>query len=270
MRFGSTHVKKLTPEGSLELWRRYKETHDVAVRNQLVLAFYPLVKYIAYKKVRELPSRCEIDDFISCGLLGLIAAIERFSDDRGTTLEQFAWTRINGAILDELRRQDWASRSLRRFERAATQSSERFCAGNGRHPTSKELAADLGITVEELRRRQSELNVAQVGSLNGAVSADEDAPVERLDTIASKDFDSQPEYSLATSEAKQRFRAEFRSLPVREREVAVLLYAQDWTLREVGQRLGVSESRVCQIHADLKYKLKRGLAADADLFTAVA
>jgi RNA polymerase sigma factor for flagellar operon FliA len=109
--------RRISHEETLALWRKYKETGDQQIRNRLVLTFSPLVKYIVYNKIRELPARCEVDDFISCGLEALIASIDRYDPDKGATLEQYAWTRIHGAVLDELRRQDWAPRSLRRWER---------------------------------------------------------------------------------------------------------------------------------------------------------
>ena len=96
--------KRLSAEATVALWREYRTTGDRAVRDRLVLTFAPLVKYIVYKKVREMPARCEVEDFISCGLEALIHSIERFDPEKGATLEQYAWTRIHGAVLDELRR----------------------------------------------------------------------------------------------------------------------------------------------------------------------
>jgi RNA polymerase sigma factor FliA len=110
----STSRRRVSAEDALALWREYKATGDLQVRNRLVMTYAPLVKYIVFKKVRELPARCEVEDFISCGLEALIASIDRYDPEKGATLEQFAWTRIHGAVLDELRRQDWAPRSLRR------------------------------------------------------------------------------------------------------------------------------------------------------------
>src|SRR5215203_6606648 len=132
--------RRVSADESLALWREYKRTGDVQVRNRLVMTFAPLVKYIVFKKVRELPARCDVEDFISCGLEALIASIDRFDPDRGATLEQFAWTRIHGAVLDELRRQDWAPRSLRRWERDIARAKERFAVNHGRQPTTDELA----------------------------------------------------------------------------------------------------------------------------------
>src|SRR5213592_1102022 len=115
--FTTTSRKRISSEDALALWREYKATADIQVRNRLVMTYAPLVKYIGFKKVRKLPARCEVEDFISCGLEALIASVDRYDPEKGATLEQFAWTRTHGAVLDELRRQDWAPCSLRRWER---------------------------------------------------------------------------------------------------------------------------------------------------------
>src|SRR5881275_1240426 len=137
---------RLSAEETLELWRKYKQTGDARVRDRLVLTFAPMVKYIVYKKVREIPARCEVDDFISCGLEALIRSIDRYDPEKGATLEQFAWTRIHGAVLDELRRNDWAPRSLRRWERDIAKAREAFIALHGRRPSRDELADALATT----------------------------------------------------------------------------------------------------------------------------
>ena len=113
------HADRLSADQTLKLWRDYQRTRDSKLRDRLVLTFAPMVKYIVYRKIREMPARCEVDDFISCGLEALIRSIDRYDPDKGATLEQFAWTRIHGAVLDELRRHDWAPRSLRRAVRVS-------------------------------------------------------------------------------------------------------------------------------------------------------
>jgi len=261
--------RRVSAEDALALWREYKATGDLQVRNRLVMTYAPLVKYIVFKKVRELPARCEVEDFISCGLEALIASIDRYDPAKGATLEQFAWTRIHGAVLDELRRQDWAPRSLRRWERDIHRAREQFSTLHGRRPTRDELAAALAISSEELRRRQDDIAVSDVTSLNTLVISDDETTVERIDTIADGDQRLDPEHASATSEAKAKFRRAFEDLPKREREVAVLLYVKNLTLREIGDILGVSESRVCQIHSQLKRTLKQQLSDDALLFSAV-
>src|SRR5215213_3225288 len=269
MQSSITSRKRLSSEDSLALWREYKATSDNHMRNRLVMTFAPLVKYIVFKKVRELPARCEVEDFISCGLEALIASIDRYDPDKGATLEQFAWTRIHGAVLDELRRQDWAPRSLRRWERDIARARDQFTTIHGRRPTREELAAALSISVEDLRRREDDIAVSDVTSLNTLVISDDETTVERIDTLADTDTRLDPEHQAATTEAKEKFRRAFDTLPQREREVAVLLYVKNLTLREIGEVMGVSESRICQIHSQLKRTLKQQLSDDAVLFSAV-
>jgi RNA polymerase sigma factor FliA len=265
----SSSRRRVSADEALALWAEYKRTGDVQVRNRLVMTFAPLVKYIVFKKVRELPARCEVEDFISCGLWALIASIDRYDPAKGATFEQFAWTRIHGAVLDELRRQDWAPRSLRRWERDIAKARDQFIALHGRRPSREELAESLAISVEALRRREDDIAVSDVTSLNTLVISDDETTVERIDTLAAGDERLDPEQASATEEAKGKFRSAFERLPRREREVAVLLYVKNLTLREIGEILGVSESRVCQIHSQLKRTLKQQLAGDALLFSAV-
>src|SRR3954453_1303898 len=130
----SLSSRRATSDQTLALWAEYHRTNDPALRDRLVLTFAPLVKYIVYKKVREMPARCEVEDFISCGLEALIRSIDRYDPSKGATLEQYAWTRIHGAVLDELRRQDWAPRSVRRWQRDMDKAVEVFTAINGRRP----------------------------------------------------------------------------------------------------------------------------------------
>jgi len=270
MKLDTRRHQRISAEDALTLWRQYKESGDRAVRDRLVLTFAPMVKYIVYKKVREIPARCEVEDFISCGLEALIHSIERYDPEKGATLEQFAWTRIHGAVLDELRRQDWAPRSLRRWERDINQAREHFIGVHGRRPSREELASALGSTVSELRAREDEIVASDVTSLNTLVLSDDETAIERIDTLVSEDRSADPEHHTARDEAKMRFRAAFERLPRREREVAVLLYVKNLTLREIGGILGVSESRVCQIHGQLKRMLREELSADSVLFSEVA
>src|SRR5436853_6465535 len=183
----STSRRRISSQDALALWREHKATGSVQVRNRLVMTYAPLVKYIVFKKVRELPARCEVDDFISCGLEALISSIERYDPEKGATLEQYAWTRIHGAVLDELRRQDWAPRSLRRWERDIAKARERFTTNHGRRPTTEELADAMGTSAAELRLRQGEIAAPDVTSLNTLVLSDEETNVERIDPIESAD-----------------------------------------------------------------------------------
>ena len=261
---------RLSAEQALDLWTEYKRTGDPRLRDRLILTFAPLVKFIVYRKVREMPARCEVEDFISCGLEALIHSIDRYDPAKGATLEQYAWTRIHGAVLDELRRMDWAPRSVRRWERDIDKAVEEFTALHGRRPTTDELADAMGVTVAELRKRRDEIATSDLTSLNTLVLSDEDTSIERVDTIASTDPSCDPELEASKAQAKDRFRAAFARLSQREREVAVMLYVKNLTLAEIGEVLGVSESRVCQIHGQMKKTLREQLVDESELMALVA
>jgi RNA polymerase sigma factor FliA len=263
----SSERKRASAQELLALWRRRS---DPRARDRLILSLAPLVKFIVYRKVRNVPAHVEVDDFISVGLEGLIQSIDRYDPSKGATLEQYAWTRIHGAVLDELRRQDRAPRSVRRWERDIENAVEEFNALHGRRPGREELAEALAVTPQELRRRRDEIARSDLTSLNAVVLSDEDTEIERGDTLISEDHRLDPEEAATTSAAKDRFRRAFAGLPQREREIAVMLYVKNLTLAEIGEVLGVSESRVCQIHGQTKKKLRTGLDEDAALFHLVA
>lgn len=252
------------------LWLRYKAHDDPADRERLVLALTGLVRWIVVRTVREIPGRCDTDDFISCGLEALVGALNRYAPERGASLEQYVATRVRGALIDELRRQDWAPRSLRRMERRVRVAQEDFVGQRGRAPSSEELAASVGISTGELCRHSDKLNTAVVVSLNASIGAPDEPALERLERIASDDLTTDPEHAAMLAEAKRTFRRAFASLTRREREIAVLLYVHELSLRDVGHVLGVSESRVCQLHAALKRTLRTRLHGDEPLFADVA
>jgi RNA polymerase sigma factor for flagellar operon FliA len=141
---------------------------------------------------------------------------------------------------------------------------------HGRRASTEELAEAMGVKVSELRRHRDEIATSDLTSLNTLVVSDEESSIERVDTLASPDYRLDPEMAASASQAKDRFRAAFAQLSRREREVAVMLYVKNLTLAEIGEVLGVSESRVCQLHGQMKKTLRAQLADDAELFALVA
>ena len=261
---------RLSDADALAIQTEYRRTGDPRLRDRLVVAYAGVVKHIVYRKVRELPAWCDVEDLLSCGLEALVAAVERFDPGRGATFEQYAWTRIHGAVVDELRRQDWAPRPLRRWERDIAPPREQFAALHRRAPSLEELAEALAIAPGQLDRLQRDVQVSELTSLNTLVLDDEQAAIERVETLASAARDLDPEEATAVTEANTKFRRAFGRLSERERELAVLLYVRELTLREIGEVLGVSESRVCRLHGRLKQRLREALAADEALFRAVS
>ncbi|HVF77048.1 MAG TPA: sigma-70 family RNA polymerase sigma factor [Solirubrobacteraceae bacterium] len=255
---------------AMELWREYQRSGEARVRDRLVMTYAPLLKFIVYRKIASLPAVREADDLVSAGLEALIKSLDRYDPEKGATLEQYLWTRIYGAVIDELRRGDWAPRSLRRWERDMLSVQNEFRAIHGRAPTEPELADGLSMTVDQLGARKRDLIASDVGSLSSLVLHSDDGSAEQIDVLPSCDESTDPEQQATRSLARERLLRAFAQLERRQREVAVLLYVKHLTLRETGEVLGGSESRICQIHGRLKRALKLALADDAELMRAAA
>jgi RNA polymerase sigma factor FliA len=253
------------------LWQDFREhPGDRGLRDRLILSLAPMVKFIVYRKVRNVPAHVEVEDYLSIGLEVLVRSLDRYDASRGATLEQYLWTRVHGAVADELRRQDWAPRSMRRWERDIERGVADFAGVHGRRPTQPEVASLLGCTLAQLRRRRQDIARSNVTSLNAVVLSQDDAEAERADTLFCDDA-LDPEAAPLRGDARDRFRAAFAQLPQREREIAVLLYVRHLTMAEVGQVMGVSESRVGQVHGRSKRRLRAALEDDdAALFHLVA
>ena len=261
-------ARRFSQVEALTLWRRYRATNDPKLRDRLIMTYAPLVKHIVYRKIREVPSHQEADDYISRGLEALITSIDRYDPARGATLEQFLWTRIHGAVLDELRRQDWAPRSVRRFDREVAKAARSFRAIHGREPRDHELADALAVSLEELRAHRADVMRADVGSLNAtAAETDDEGGIERVEMLHSGDERLRPEHAAMISDTKRAFREAFETLTTREQEICVLLYVKHLTLREVGEVLGVTESRVSQLHSGIRNKLRGRLQGHEEALT---
>jgi RNA polymerase sigma factor for flagellar operon FliA len=248
-----------------ELWTEYKRTGDRRVRNRVVEALTPMVKAIVAARARQLPPQCELDDCLSCGMEALIRALDRFDPERGGRLEQYLWIRVDGAVLDEARRLDWAPRSVRRFARDRTRVERELFTVHGRRPNRDEIAAALQLTMAELRRFEVKLAGAEVGSLNVLTGEGDEDSVELLEVLPSSDPTTAPEEAVLASESDERLEQAIAQLSDRERSVAQMLYVEDMTMRDAGLRLGVTESRVSQLNARVKRQVRDALAADLPL-----
>ncbi len=243
-----------------DLWRRYKDQGDNTARERLVVAYSPMVKFVAGRLGAGLPSHVEDADLISYGLVGLIGAIERFEPERGIKFETFAMTRIRGAIIDELRSLDWVPRSVRSRAREIEQVQAKLEHELQRAPSESELAAKLNMTEEELQGALLEIANSSVYALDElwTVSDSSGDQVSLLDTIAD-DGAADPQEALATTEVKDRLTEAIGGLPEREQLVVALYYYENLTLREIGEVLGVTESRVSQLHTKAVMRLKSHL-----------
>ena len=243
-----------------DLWRRYKVDGDQSARERLVVAYSPMVKFVAGRLGAGLPSHVEDADLISYGLMGLIGSIERFEPERGIKFETFAMTRIRGAIIDELRSLDWVPRSVRSRAREIEAAQAKLEHELQRVPTEAELAAKLGTSEEDLQTSLLEIANSSVYALDELWSVRDSSgdQVSLLDTIAD-DGAADPQEALATSEVKDRLTEAIASLPEREQLVVALYYYEHLTLREIGEVLGVTESRVSQLHTKAVMRLRSQL-----------
>jgi RNA polymerase sigma factor FliA len=247
-----------------ELWRRYKDEGDERAREQLVVAYSPLVKFIAGRMASGLPAHVEEADLISYGLLGLIGAIERFDTDREIKFETFAVARVKGAIIDELRSLDWVPRSVRARARDVEQAHAELEAKLQRAPTDAEMAARLQMDTEEFNEALLQIANSSVLALDDLWTfADPEGgsgQISVLDTIHDPNA-VDPETQAQAGELKDRLADAIESLPERERLVVALYYYETLTLREIGEVLGVTESRVSQLHTKAVLGLRSRFAA---------
>jgi RNA polymerase sigma factor for flagellar operon FliA len=240
-----------------ELWRRCKEEGDERARERLVVAYSPLVKYVAGRTAAGLPPHVEEADLISYGLGGLISAIERFDPAREIKFETYAITRIKGAIIDELRAMDWVPRSVRARARALERANAKLEHALHRSPTDVEMAAELQISTEELNESLLAISHSSIVALDELWSTSDSSgdQVSLMDTLEDPGAPD-PAKALDVGDLKDRIADSIAALPEREKLVIALYYYENLTLREIGEVLGVTESRVSQLHTKAVLRLR--------------
>ena len=247
-----------------QLWRQFRTNKgDKALRDRLILTYAPLVKYVAGRLGSGLPAHVDEGDLVSYGLLGLIGAIERYDPDRDVKFETYAISRIKGSIIDELRAMDWVPRSVRARARDIERAIGELEARLGRAPTDEEISAKVGITTEELEDALTDIARSSIAALDElwSVSGEGDQ-VSLLDTL--EDPDSiRPAEALDETELREILGDAISRLPEREKLVITLYYYEELTLREIGEVLGVTESRISQLHTKAILRLKARLAGAA-------
>jgi RNA polymerase sigma factor FliA len=247
-------------EDTQNLWLQYRRTGDQGLRDRLILTYAPLVKYVAGRLGSGLPAHVDDDDLVSYGLLGLIGAIERFDPGREIKFETYAMARIRGSIIDELRSMDWVPRSVRARARDIERAIGELEARLGRAPTDEEISGKLGLSQDELNESLSEISRTSISALDElwTVSSGGDQ-IALIDTIEDVQGPN-PQSTLAETELKEAMGEAIARLPEREKLVITLYYYEELTLREIGEVLGVTESRVSQLHTKAILRLKARLA----------
>ena len=230
------------------LWTEFKQTAAADSRERLILHYAPLVKYVASRVATGLPASVEQSDLVSYGMFGLIDGLEKFEPARGNKFETYAIPRIKGAIIDELRAMDWVPRSVRFKAREIEKAYADLESMLKRAPSESEVAERLGVSLTELHEVINQVSFVSVLALDEllSVGSDRGEQVSLLDTLADRTGD--PTMGLEGQETRGLLAAAINSLSEREKIVVTLYYFEGLTLNEIGEILGVTESRVCQIH----------------------
>ena len=248
-----------------ELWEGFKATADQGLRERLILHYSPLVKYVAGRVGVGLPPNIEQADLVSYGIFGLIDAIEKFDLERAIKFETYAISRIRGAIIDELRAIDWIPRSVRYKAREVEKAYAALEGQLHRTPTESEVANQMGIKLEDLHAIFSQVSFVNVVALDellsvGGEKGDKLSLVDTLEDTRAED----PVAAFESEETKYLLAKAINTLPEREKIVVTLYYYEGLTLAEIGQVLGVTESRICQMHTKAVLQLRGKLAEQRD------
>ena len=235
---------------AIEFWRAYKRTGDLEARNRLVMRYSPLVKYVAGRIRPGLPTSVDMADLLSDGVIGLMDAIEKFDPERGLQFQTYAVARIRGAIIDGLRAGDWVPRSVRAKIRQVEEAQVALEHRLGRTPEDEEVAAELGISLAELHEIYGKSAYTGVAYLSDLGTSDDVGP-------ATHDLD------LEDEEMRSVLVQAIRTLPERDQIIVTLYYFEGLTLSEIGEVLGVTESRVSQLHSRCAMSLRRKLLESA-------
>ena len=233
-------------------WDAWHASQEATARDWLVVHYASLVKFVAGRLAAGLPKSVDTGDLVSAGVFGLMNAIDKFDPANGAKFETYAIPRIRGAILDGLRALDWVPRSVRSRSRSVQDAIAQLEHHLGRTPTDEEIATELKITVEELEKWLSDIAAGSVGPLDH---------VAMDNTAAEANAQIQPGRAMEEGELRDAMRAEISKLPEREQAILILYYEDGLTLSEIGDALGVTESRISQIHTKAVLQLRSRLAA---------
>jgi len=240
-----------------EMWTAYKAAGDARTREEIILRYLPLVKYVAGRVSISLPPHVDIDDLVSYGVFGLIEAIERYDVNRGVKFETYAVARIRGAILDGLRALDWVPSGVRQKARAVEKAYAKIEAATGRSATDEQIAAELGMSLESFRKHLASIASCSLTSLDDLwVSEDESdtgiRAIEMIEDVAAPD----PERHAVLEDRKRVVAQAIERLPEKERLLVTLYYYEGLTAKEISMLMELSQSRISQLHTKAMLRLK--------------
>ncbi len=251
--------KEATHEELMALWVTYKKDPENAqLREKIIVRYLHLVRYVVSRLPITLPMSISQEDLVSYGTLGLMEAVERFDPSRGLKFETYAVTRVRGSIIDQLRFQDWVPRGVRKRSRNLSEAMHRLEEKFGRPPNDEELAEELGVSKAKLQVILAESNNL-VLSLDDSYGRDADTKMTLLDTVVDHEA-TDPQGDFEAIELRDRLATAIASLPEREKLLIALYYHENMTLKEIGDVISVSESRVCQLHAQAIVRLRNKLS----------
>lgn len=259
---GGDILSGLSASETQQAWEEFKRTGDPKAREYLLLHYAPLVRYVANRVAVGLPANMDVDDLISYGFFGLADALERFDPDREVKFETYATRRIRGSIIDALRALDWVPRSVRQKSKEIERAIAHLEAEYGRQPEDQEIAAYLGLELHEFHERLGEVSAINLVSLDEVWSGsdgDDDGSLS-LGQMVEDQSSIDPASQASRNEMKRILVEAIDRLPERERLVIALYYYEELTLKEIGQVLSVSESRVSQLHTRATLRLRAALA----------
>ncbi len=243
-----------------DLWQTYCKTRDALIRERLLLIYLPLVKLVAGRMKQTLPHAVQLADLEGAGVHGLIQSVEGYDPERGVRFESYASMRIRGAILDSLREYDWLPRSIRSKSKLLERAFESCETRLGGIPTDEDVAAEMGISLDDYHSMLEEVGSVQIVSLDG-----EPGGAEGVGSFHEVIPDREAEDPLANieqEEQRQMVVQWLQELPEQMRRVMVLYYYEELTLKEIGEVLSLSESRICQIHSAAIHSLRARLAQE--------
>ncbi len=244
-----------------ELWSRYKHGGDSSARDDLILSHMRVVKYVAGRMAIHVPSTIAMDDLIGWGVVGLLDAVEKFDPGQEIKFSTYATIRVRGAIIDEIRKLDWAPRSLRAMGRKVGAARETLRQRNGCEPDYQAIAAEIGVSAGEVEDCITQSHTAQVLSLDDYLPGSEGDGGRKVDLVADLGGRT-PATDAEASERQERLVRAILELPDQQQKVLNLYYYEDLTLKEIGAVLSVSESRVCQIHSAAVKRLRAAVRAE--------
>ena len=253
------NIKRLPEDELTKLWEEYlADKNNKQLRDTLIVQYIYLVRYVVGRVRVTLPSTVSVEDIAGYGIEGLINSIERYTIQKNTRFETYALIRIRGAIIDKIRSEDFLPRSIRKKIKEIKNAQEQLKQELGRAATTKEVAEFLGMEPEKINQILAE--DATITSIYDKKGSSEDS-VEIIDTIEDTN-NKNPQDNIEEKNVKRELEFALQKLPERERVIMVLYYQENMTLKEIGETINVSESRVCQLHAQAIMKLKNILSVN--------